>query len=140
MDDIKYQFSPQIVPKSIKVRRRKKPNIEILLLFAVYIFWSKGPFESFQHSSQFLTKICTRAGRQDIFSLPTLHTNSLNPMMAVTTLLPGGLYSIGCLDILSSVAGCVSLPLSKAGHLVQQCLCLSMIIDLFSVCFYKFSF
>ena len=51
--------------------------------------------------------------------------------MAVTTLLQRGLYSIGCLDILSSVADCVSLPLSKAGHLVQQCLCLSMIIDLF---------
>ena len=65
------------------------------------------------------------------FLLTTLHSNSLNPTMTVTTLLQGGLYSMGCLDILSSVAGCVSLPLSKAGHLVQQCLCLSMIIGLF---------
>ena len=72
------------------------------------------------------------------FLLSRLHSNSLNPTMAVTTLLQRGLYSIGCLDILSSVAGYVSLPLSKAGHLVQQCLCLSMIIDLFSVFFLVF--
>ena len=39
-------------------------------------------------------------------------------LLTVTTLLQGGLYSMGCLDILSSVAGCVSLPLSKADHLV----------------------
>ena len=67
------------------------------------------------------------------FLLTTLHSNSLNPTLTVTTLLQGGLYSLWCLDILSSVAGCVSLPLSKAGHLVQQCLCLSIIINLFSV-------
>ena len=52
--------------------------------------------------------------------------------MAVTTFPQGGLYSMGCLDILSSVAGCVSPPSSKPGHLVQQCLCLSMSIGLFS--------
>ena len=40
--------------------------------------------------------------------------------MTVTTLLQGGLYSMGCLDILNSVACCVTLPLSKAGQLVQQ--------------------
>ena len=66
------------------------------------------------------------------FFVTTLDSNSLNPTMAVTTLLQGGLYSMGCLDILSSVAGCVSPPLSKAGHLLQQCLCLSMIIVKFS--------
>ena len=70
----------------------------------------------------------------------TLHSNSLNPTMAVTTLLPGGLYSIGCLDILSSVAGCFSLPLSQAGHLVQQCLCISMICGIFFVMFFFFHF
>ena len=43
---------------------------------------------------------------------------------------------MGCLDVLSSVAGCVSLPLSKADHIVQQCLCLSMIYGLFSLFFH----
>ena len=52
------------------------------------------------------------------FLLNTLHSNSLISIMTATTLLQGGLYSIGCLDILNSVAGCVSLPLSKSGHLV----------------------
>ena len=36
-------------------------------------------------------------------------------------LLQGGLYSIGCPDTLRIVAGCVTLPLSKAGQLVQKC-------------------
>ena len=139
MDDIKYQFSPQIVPKSIKVRRRKKPNIVILLLL-VFFFLVKRSIWKFSPFSPILNWNVHKGRAPGHFFLPTLHTNSLNPMMAVTTLLPGGLYSIGCLDILSRVARCVSLTLSKAGHLVQQCLCLSLIIDLFSVCFYKFKF
>ena len=40
--------------------------------------------------------------------------------MTVTTLLQGGLYSMRCLEVLSSVAGCFTLPLFKAGQLVQQ--------------------
>ena len=56
----------------------------------------------------------------DYFLLTTLHSNSLNSTMTVNTLLKGGLYSLMCLDVLSSVAGCFTLPLFKAGQLVQQ--------------------
>ena len=41
--------------------------------------------------------------------------------MTVTTPLQGGLNSMGCPDVVSSVAGCVTQPLSRAGQLVQQC-------------------
>ena len=70
------------------------------------------------------------------FLVHTIHSNSLNSTMTVTTLLKGVLYSMECVDILSSGAGCVTLHFSKAGHLVQQCLCLSLIIGLFSVSFF----
>ena len=91
-------------------------------------FWSKGHFKSFQHFSPFLTEICM--GANILYS----HYTSLKfTESTVTTLQQGGLCSMGCLDILSNVAGSVSLPLSKAGHLVQQCLCLLMIISLFSI-------
>ena len=40
--------------------------------------------------------------------------------MTVNTLLQGGLYTMGCLNVLSSVAGCFTLPLFKAGQLAQQ--------------------
>ena len=56
----------------------------------------------------------------DYFLLNTLHSNSLNSTMTVTTLLQGGLYSMGCPDVLIIVAGCVTLPLANAGQLVQQ--------------------
>ena len=36
------------------------------------------------------------------------------------TLWPGGLYSMMCLDVLSSVAGWFPLPLFQAGQLVQH--------------------
>ena len=40
--------------------------------------------------------------------------------MTVNTLLQGGLYTMGCLHVLSSVAGCFTLPLSKASQLIEQ--------------------
>ena len=40
--------------------------------------------------------------------------------MTVTTPLQGGLNSMGCPDVVSSVAGCVTQPLPRAGQLVQQ--------------------
>ena len=42
--------------------------------------------------------------------------------MTVTAALQGGLHSMGCPDVLSSVDGCATHHLSKAGQLVQQCL------------------
>ena len=46
-----------------------------------------------------------------------LHSNSLN---SATTLLKGSLCSMSCLNVLSSVASCFTLPLSKAGQLIHQ--------------------
>ena len=40
--------------------------------------------------------------------------------MTVIILLQGGIYSMRCPDVLSSVAGCFTLPLSKACQLVLQ--------------------
>ena len=56
------------------------------------------------------------------FLFTTLHSNSLNLTMTVTIPLQGGLNSMGCPDVLSSVGGCVTPPLSRAGQLVQQCI------------------
>ena len=47
------------------------------------------------------------------FLFTTIHLNLLNPTMTVTTILHGDFYSMGCLDILISVAGCISLPFNK---------------------------
>ena len=62
---------------------------------------------------------CARAAPGN-FLLTSLHSNSLNPTMTVTTPLQGDLYSMGCPDVLSSVAGCVTRPLSKAGPAVAR--------------------
>ena len=40
--------------------------------------------------------------------------------MTIGTILQVGLYSMRCLGILNSVACCFTLPLSKAGQLIQQ--------------------
>ena len=54
------------------------------------------------------------------FCFTSLHLNSLNSTLTVTTLLQGDLYSMRCLDVLSSVPGWFTLPLLKAGQLVQH--------------------
>ena len=54
------------------------------------------------------------------FVLTTPHSNSQNSTVTVTTLLQEGLHSMRCLDVLSSMAGCFTLPLFKAGQVVQQ--------------------
>ena len=81
--------------------------------------WSKSQFESCQLFPTFWAKICAHA-ESGYLLFTTLHSNSPNPTVTVTTLLHGGLYSIRCPDVLSSVAGCVTMHLSKAGQLVQQ--------------------
>ena len=44
----------------------------------------------------------------------------MNLPMTVIILLQGGIYSMECPDVLSGVAGCFTLPLSKVCQLVQQ--------------------
>ena len=56
----------------------------------------------------------------DYFLLTSLYSNSLNSTLTVTTILQEGLYSMSCLDVLSSVAGWCTLPLFKAGQLVRH--------------------
>ena len=55
---------------------------------------------------------CSKVIYYELIWFTTFDSNSLNPTMTVTTLLQGGPYSMECLDVLSSVAGCFSLPLS----------------------------
>ena len=56
-----------------------------------------------------------------LISFTSHYLNSLSPSITVTTVLKAGLYTMGCLDVLRSAAGCSNRPLSKAGQLVQQC-------------------
>ena len=55
-----------------------------------------------------------------LFVLTTLQSNSQNSTVTVTTLLQGGFYSLRFLEVLSSGTGCFTLPLFKAGQVVQQ--------------------
>ena len=83
------------------------------------MFLSKTKFERLSFSRSFWTKKCMRVAT-DYFLFTTLYSNTLNSNISVTTVLKGGLYSMRCLEVLSSVVGCFNLPLSKSGQLVQQ--------------------
>ena len=110
---------PKKSKNSIKVKKKKE------LFFCWYTFTGQPVnlkvFSTFPHFQM-------NRHRRTVpgyFLLTIPHSNYLNPTMNVTTLLQEGLHSMGCLNILSSVAGCVFLFLLKAGYLVKRCLCLS---------------
>ena len=93
-------------------------DIFFVLLFNLYRFFLNVKARYRLNTTKYVIKEPKKHQKVPKFLLRTHHSNSLNPTITGTSLLQGGPYSIGCLDILISVAGCVSMPFSEAGHLV----------------------
>ena len=116
----KSSFSVKIVPKSLTGSNQTPQTLQsCMVCFVLIMKWWYGLKVNFKIfvSPYFVTK-CARTAVIVSFSF-TLHKFTESNYDGYYCY-SGGLYSIGCPDVIRSVDGSSNPPFSKAGQLVQQ--------------------